>query len=369
MSRTSPRGGRRAPTDKGSKLGHVRADHNEPPYPWGEGTATGIGSMPGVDPAEAMRVIAGELPDFPHLPELPDRGPGADLTGRTAALLVDMPAEVTPRGWRLAERPGRDLSRARSMLSSDLDAMEQVLDGFRGPVKIQICGPWTLAATLELTRTLNVALFDPGAVADLTASLAEGAAAHLAQLAKRVPGARLVVQLDEPALPAVVAGAVPTASGLSRFAPVEGDTVRERLAQVLAAAGAYSVVHCCATAVPFGIIKAAGADALAFDLSQLRRGEEDDVAEAAEAGMGLLTGAVRTEPDGGNPRDTADRVLELWRRLGLPPGTAAMAAITPACGLAGASPAQAREALARCREAARILSEMTVLTTDRGRMT
>src|SRR5690348_6439055 len=121
MNRTSPRGGKPAPSDVGSKLGHVRADQNEPPYPWGPGAATGIGSMPGTDPAEAMRVIAGELPDFPHLPELPGRGPGADLTGRTAALLVDMPAEVTPRGWRLAERQGRDLARARSMLSSDLD--------------------------------------------------------------------------------------------------------------------------------------------------------------------------------------------------------------------------------------------------------
>jgi len=54
--------------------------------------------MPGTDPAEAMRVIAGELPRFPHVPELPARGPGADLTGRTAALLVDIPAEVSPRG-------------------------------------------------------------------------------------------------------------------------------------------------------------------------------------------------------------------------------------------------------------------------------
>src|ERR1700731_1225190 len=143
--------------------------------------------MPGTDPAEAMRVVAGELPDFPYLPELPDRGPGADLTGRTAALLVDMPAEVTPRGWRLAERPGRDLNRARSMLASDLDVLEEVLQDFEGPLKIQLCGPWTLAATLELTRTMNVALADPGAVADLTASLAEGAAAHAADVAKRAP--------------------------------------------------------------------------------------------------------------------------------------------------------------------------------------
>jgi hypothetical protein len=141
--------------------------------------------MPGTNPAEAMRVIAGELADFPHLPELPGRGPGADLTGRAAALLLDMPAEITPRGWRLAERPGRDLARAKSMLSSDLDVLEEVLQDFTGPVKIQLCGPWTLAATMELPRTMNMALADPGAVADLTASLAEGAAAYAADAAKR----------------------------------------------------------------------------------------------------------------------------------------------------------------------------------------
>ena len=290
--------------------------------------------MPGTNPAEAMRVVAGELPDFPHLPELPDRGPGADLTGRTAALLVDIPVEVTPRGWRLAERPGRDLARARSMLSSDLDAMEEVLDGFRGPLKIQVCGPWTLAATLELTRTLNVAIADPGAVADLTASLAEGVAAHAAELAKRLPGARLVVQFDEPALSAVAGGEVPTASGLSRIAPVEADVLRERLAQVIASTGKYTVVHSCSTAVPFGIIRAAGAGALSFDLSQLRRGDEDEVAEAAEAGLGLLTGVIPAVPAPASPgpagptgtvapgdgsaeaRQAAERVIRLWHAAG-----------------------------------------------------
>ena len=339
--------------------------------------------MPGTDPAEAMRVIAGELPGFPHLPELPDREPGADLTGRTAALLIDVPAEVTPRGWRLADRAGRDLTRARSMLSSDLDAAEEVLQGYRGPFKIQLCGPWTLAATLELPRTMNVALADQGAVADLIASLAESAAAHVAEVVKRLPGARLVVQFDEPALPSVVAGLVPTQSGLSRLAAVEADTVQEGLGRVLASTGCYTVVHCCATTVPFGIIRAAGADAVAFDLSQLRRGEEDGVAEAAEAGMGLLTGAIPAVAGGeaagsdqvggagraaagssrpgetSGARQTAERVIRLWRRLGLPLATCAeQAVVTPACGLAGATPAEAREALARCREAAGLLAEL-----------
>jgi Cobalamin-independent synthase, Catalytic domain len=369
----------------------VRDDHDGPGYPWPAGSATGIGSMPGTDPAEAMRVIAGELPDFPHVPELPERGPGADLTGRTAALLVDFPVEVTPRGWRLAERPGRDLARARSMLSSDLDVMEEVLDGFRGPVKVQLCGPWTLAATLELPRTLNVAIADPGAVADLTASLAEGAAAHAAEVAKRVPGARLVVQFDEPALAAVAGGEVPTASGLSRLRAVEADVLRERLAQVISSTHEYSVVHCCSTAVPFGIIRAAGADAVQFDLGQLRRGDEDGVAESGEAGMGLLAGAVPVSgpgpaagPDGpgragrrdvGAPgdgsaeaRQAAERVIRLWRRLGLPLATCPeQAVITPACGLAGVSPAQARAALTRCREAGSMLAELIEETGEESR--
>ena len=338
--------------------------------------------MPGTNPAEAMRVVAGELPDFPHLPELPDRGPGADLTGRTAALLVEIPVEVTARGWRLAERPGRDLARAKTMLASDLDVMEEVLDGFRGPLKVQLCGPWTLAATLELPRTLNVAIADPGAVADLTASLAEGAAAHVAEVAKRVPGAQLVVQFDEPALAAVAGGEVPTASGLSRLRAVEAEVLRERLAQVIASTGKYTVVHSCSTGVPFGIIRAAGAGGLSFDLSQLRRGEEDEVAEAAEAGLGLLTGVIPAvpAPDAGTAgptgpgdgsaeaRQAAERVIRLWRQLGLPLDTCPeQAVITPACGLAGASPGQARAALTRCREAGSMLAELIEETGEEPR--
>jgi hypothetical protein len=351
----------------------------EQSYPWQRGAATGIGSMPGTNPDEAMRVIAGELPDFPHLHELPGRGPGADITGRTAGLLVDIPVDVTPRGWRIAERPGRDLTRARSILSTDLDVLEEVLDGYQGLLKLQLCGPWTLAATLELPRTLNVAIADPGAVADLTASLAEGAAAHVADVAKRVPGAQLIVQLDEPALPAVAGGEVPTQSGLSRLAPPEEDVLRERLAQVVASTGRYTIVHCCAPAVPFGLIGLSGANGVAFDLGLLRRGEEDGVAEAAEAGHGLLIGAVATGPapapaaagtapagqrispnDGSTEaRDTADRVIRLYQRLGLPLTTLPeQAVITPACGLAGASPAQARAALTRCREAASMVPEL-----------
>ena len=336
--------------------------------------------MPGENPLEAARVVAGELPDLPHLAELPGRGPGADITGRAAALLVDLPVELAgPRGWRIAERPGRDVRRARSMLSSDLDAMEEVLDGYEGLVKIQLAGPWTLAATIEQPRSLNPALADPGLVADLTSSLAEGVAAHVADVTKRVPTASLLVQLDEPALPGVLHGAVPTPSGLSRVRAVEDEVARERLHEVLAATGKYTIVHCCGHDVPFGIIVSAGADAVSFDPSQLRRGDFDGFAQAVEAGAGMLIGALpttgpqETVPEGHDgarrsgrdprtrptPTDTARIVRDLWRKMDLPAAECApQVVITPACGLAGASPKQARDALRWCREAARVLPEM-----------
>jgi hypothetical protein len=207
----------------------------------------------------------------------------------------------------------------------------------------------------------------------------------VAELAKRVPGARIAVQFDEPALPAVAGGEVPTASGLSRLRPVEAEVLRERLAQVITATGCYTVVHSCAAGVPFGLIRTAGADAISFDLSQLRRAEGDAIGEAAEAGLGLLIGAVPAVPDPdpgtggpGGPapvrgpvgtltpgdgsaeaRQAAERVIRLWHRLGLPLATCPeQAVITPACGLAGASPAQARAALTRCREAGSMLAEL-----------
>ena len=331
--------------------------------------------MPGTDHAEAMRIILGELPDLPHLAELPARGAGADLTGRAAALLVDLPVETTPAGWRFASRPGRDLSRARSLLTADLDRLAEATEGYRGPLKIQICGPWTLAATIELARTQDPALADPGAVADLTDSLAEGIRGHLEQVRKRVPDAQILLQLDEPALPTVLAGGVPTASGLNRLAAPEPADAQARLGAVCRGVTAFTLVHCCAARVPFGMIKAVGADAVSFDLSRLRRGEEDSLAEVAEAGLGILAGVIPATPQPTaeragtwglpEPRVSAARVTGLWREMGWPTGSGAGPAgvgaqvvLTPACGLAGSPPGYARAALAHCRQAAALLPEL-----------
>src|SRR3954454_22944694 len=184
------------------------------------GVATGVGSMPGEDIDAALGVVVEALPDLPHLPELPARGAGSDMVGRTAAQLVDLHVDLQPAGWRLVGRPGLDEMRAQDRLDRDLDALVPALPGYDGVFKVQLAGPWTMAATLELSRG-GRAVSDPGATRDLAASLAEAARDHLADVARRLRAARLVLQLDEPSLPAVLAGSVPTESGFGRVAAVE----------------------------------------------------------------------------------------------------------------------------------------------------
>jgi methionine synthase II (cobalamin-independent) len=328
-------------------------------WPWPAGAATGIGSLPGTDIAEAQRISLGELPALPHLPELPARGPGADLIGRTAGLLVDLPVELYAARWRVAARTGRDLRRAHDLLERDLDQMTEQAEEFAGTFKIQVAGPFTLAADLDLPIGGRM-LRDPGAVRDLTSSLAEGLRTHVADVRRRLPRATVLLQLDEPSLPAVLAGRVPTESGFSAYRPVETATATEALRTVVAAAETPVVVHCCAPDVPLDLIRSCGAVAVALDLDLV--GDLDPLGEAIDAGLGLLAGAAPAlpPPAGRAPSSAqvADRVRQLWDRLGFPrPRLAEQVVVTPACGLAGATPEYARQLLAACRDAGRRLHE------------
>ena len=322
------------------------------PIPWGP--ASGIGSLPGTDPAEAVRLVVGELPNFAHLPELPARGPGADLIGRSAAFLVDLSFDLTPAGWRLVPRPGIDQRRAKEFLARDLDALHDVAAGWAGPFKVQVGGPWTLAAGLERTRG-DRAVVDAGARRDLAQSLAEGITAHVAAVAARLPGAQVVVQLDEPSVPAVLQGGLPTVSGFGKLAAVEAPVVEQELAAVVAALPGPVVLHCCAPRAPLALFRAAGADALSFDLGLVQ--DLDAVGTAIEAGIHLLPGVVPgTDTDLPAAKATASRVRAWWRELGFPvDDLAAAVTLTPSCGLAGATPAYARTAMAHVREAAKYL--------------
>ncbi|MFG3020688.1 methionine synthase [Streptomyces sp. NPDC048254] len=323
------------------------------------GPATGVGSLPGTDAREAAKAATGSFEDFPFLPELPARGPGADMIGRTAGLLVELYARVEPSGWRLGDRPGRDTRRAVSWLGEDLDALEEFTQDYEGPLKVQAVGPWTLAAALELRNGESV-LSDPGACRDLAASLGEGLRLHLAEVGRRIPGARLVLQLDEPSLTAVLRGQVRTASGYRTHRAVDRQVVESTLRDVIGShTGGPVAVHSCAPDVPFALLRRAGAAAVSFDFSLLTERDEDAIGEAVEGGTQLFVGVVPgTDTALSDPAGSVMGVRTLWRRLGLQPGLLAEAVtVTPSCGLAGASPAYARQALAHCVRAARSLAD------------
>ncbi|MFG2056600.1 methionine synthase [Micromonospora sp. NPDC048930] len=332
---------------------------NDQRWPWPAGAATGIGSLPGTDIAEAQRIVLGELPALPHLAELPARGPGADLIGRTGGLLVELPVELYAARWRIAPRPGKDLRRARDLMERDLDQLAEQAEEYAGPVKVQAAGPFTLAASLELPIGGRL-LRDPGAVRDLAGSLAEGLRGHVAAVARRLPRASVLLQLDEPALPAVLAGRVPTESGFGTHRAVESGVAGALLGGVIEAAGVPTVVHCCAPDVPLELIRGAGAVGVALDLGLVT--DLDPLGEAIDAGLGLLAGAAPALPPPAGRAPTsaqvADRVRQLWDQLGFPRRQLAeQVVVTPACGLAGATPAYARAVLTACRDAGRRLYE------------
>jgi len=331
-----------------------------PDFPWPSGAATGIGSLPGTDIAEAQRLVMGELPDLPHLAELPNRGPGSDMVGRTAGLLAELPVQLYVGRWQMAPRPGKDQRHIADLLERDLDQLSEQADRFAGTIKVQAAGPWTLAANLELPIGGRM-LRDAGAVRHLTESLAEGLRRHVADLRKRLPLASVLLQLDEPSLPAVLAGHIPTESGLSAYKAVDGPDAATGLRTIVDAVGVPVIVHCCAPDVPLQVFRDAGAAAATLDLSLIK--DLDPLGEALEAGLGLFAGAASTRPpaDGRalTSAQVAERVRKLWSRLGFPAARLPQqVVITPACGLAGASQPYVREVLKACRDAGRRLAEV-----------
>jgi hypothetical protein len=340
----------------------VSSSEGKHAVPWPTGAPTGVGSMPGTDPLEVATVVVGELPEFPHLPELPARGLGADMIGRTAGLLVDLAVEAVPSGYRVTAKPGRDHRRAVDLLRRDLDAFEEAVDraGVRpAVVKVQVAGPWTLTSEIELARGHRV-LTDSGALREFTESLCEGLTAHVAEVSRRCGDVPVVVQLDEPSLPSVLAGALSTPSGFGTVSAVpepEASTLLGRVVQAArAATGCPVVAHCCARRPPVALLREAGADAIGLDATTLDGAPAalaDEIGEAWDAGTVLFLGLIPGTPPSRalTLADAAAPALRLVDRLGFNRSMLAGRAVaTPCCGLAGATTDWSRRALEILRD-------------------
>lgn len=323
------------------------------------GIATGVGSWPGTDAREAAATIVGELPDLAHLPELPGRGAGSDMVGRASALLVDMPFDSTTRGYRLGPRPGAIARRAFDLLRTDLDALEEAWEatgssGTGRVVKVQAIGPLTLAAQVELANGHRI-LTDPGAVRDLSESLAEGLATHVAEVGTRL-GAQVVVQLDEPLVQAVLDGSLRGPSVLNTVRAVPAPEAQHILDTVITAQPGPVLIHSCASPPPLAFLRGSQAAAVGFDLATIGVRDLDSIGELLDSGKYLALGLVPTEAPGTPPtwQQLAEPGVRLVDRLGFGRRTLAdRILVTPACGLAAADLAWARRALDLTAEIAR----------------
>lgn len=293
---------------------------------------------------------------LPYLPELPSRGPGSDIIGRSAALLADLAVDLQPSGWRFTDRPGRDQGRARSFWRQDLDELAEAYDGYAGPLKVQVAGPWTLAASIELNRGER-SVTDEGARRDVVSSLAEGVRQHVAEVRRLVPGAVLTLQVDEPSVLSVLRGELPTASGYGRVRAVDRAEVADGIRRVRQAHDGDVVLHSCHPSAPVDLLASTGVTALALDLTDSSPQRWESIAAAVESGTRLWAGVVPTTAPASSAeavRVATATVVEGFARVGLPMSALADVTVTPTCGLPGLTPRGAvdvsRVAVATARE-------------------
>ncbi|MGZ6777400.1 MAG: methionine synthase [Mycobacterium sp.] len=324
---------------------------------------TGIGSWPGTSARDAAEIVVGELHRLPHLVELPARGIGADLVGRAAALLVDISIDTVPRGYRIAAGRSAVTRRAVSLLAEDIDALEEAWEkaGLRGAqrtVKVQAVGPVTLAAQLELTNG-HRAITDRGAIRDLARSLAEGVAAHRAEVARRLE-CPVVVQFDEPLLPAALAGRLTGVTSLTPVHPIDEPVATALLDDCVSTVGGEVALHSCASGLPWPVLQRSTFTAVSFDLSTLTVDDVDGVGEFIESGRTVMLGVIPAAVPERRPsaEEVAGSVVDFTDRLGFPRALLPdRIGVTPACGLANATQQWARTAIELAQKAADAIAD------------
>ncbi|MDO5287029.1 MAG: methionine synthase [Actinomycetia bacterium] len=316
---------------------------------------TGIGSWPGDRVPDAVRQVL-ELWDLPFLPELPGRGPAAEMVGRSLALLPEPSFELGRSGWRVSGRPGRDQRRAAALLRADLDQLAEAAAGYTGRLVVSLAGPWTLMSCVDLPRGGKV-LGDPGARRDLVVATTEAVDELVGTVARLVPGAEVCAKLDEPALGAVLAGSVPTESGLYRHPPLPVDEVRAGLRELVARRPEL-VVHSCAP-VPVGLLSQCRVATVALDAALAGSLTCTEVGEHLDRGGSLWLGIVPTGPGAAVPSvaEVTARTLAWLRPLELGERLLGRLWLTPACGLAGFSVPDAQAVAQVLRQAAKAVTD------------
>jgi methionine synthase II (cobalamin-independent) len=163
------------------------------------------------------------------------------------------------------------------------------------------------------------------------------------------------VQFDEPSLPAAVAGRLTGVTTLSPVAAIDETLATTLLDTCAAAAGAEVSVHSCATALPWKVLQRSNISAVSVDAGTLEAADLDAIAEFVESGRVVVLGVVSSNTPTRLPavEEVAAAVVAITDRLGFSRSVLRdRIGITPACGLAAATPQWARTAIGLARRAA-----------------
>ena len=313
----------------------------------------GLGELPGASIIAAADIVAGETGDLRQLPILPARG--VDVVGLTTGILPGINVDAGPRSWVLSARPQLRTRRMWDRVEADLDQCEQAWGTRIDAVKIQVAGPWTLSASIELSNG-HRALTDTGALRDLTESLIAGIRDYSADVRARFD-TEVYVQLDEPLLVQVRDGSLPGTSQFDEIPSINDAELGERLAGVIERA---EVRYLNQTGYPplWKVAQVAGVETCQITLDTVRGSEQyDGMGHALAAGMRVGLGMTRAGDDR-DPRHLAVNVAHMWDELGLDRTLLTHAVdVHPRGGLANCTLLDAAAALRTARKVAEMLGK------------
>ena len=320
------------------------------------GLSTAVGSLPHVDPRAAAELSLRCNPGLPAIPSLPMRSPWETMLGQAVAGLP---------GVTVGDRGGVQLVHGGpatdAVPETDLDheafrslrTFLEVARGHDGPVKWQVTGPVTLGLGL-----LHAGLPTDAAFALGERSVQARVATLAAAIAEALPAAPQVVFLDEPGLTGVAHPGFPLEP--ERAVALVGSCVAT--AESFARTG----VHCCGS-TDWSLVEQTGASILSLPADHSAVRFAGTLAEFMLRGGRIAWGAVPTD---GPRAGTADRH---WRALAAvwcelvragcdPVRLRTQAIITPECGLAPHTTAQAEQVLALTQEIADRVLDQAVAT-------
>lgn len=312
------------------------------------GAVTGIGSLPLMSPASAIRTVAEYSAEIPFWPQLPQLSEQESIIGQGLSIVADH-IEPCREGYGYQVKDGhidsvlevlhRSTGELTTGNAAGFSAFDQALssDTFESAIAVkgQIEGPITLAAYLfHKGRSFGA---DPHLFAAIAFHVSQMVCWQIERL--NTAGLPVLLFVDEPALclEATAANFVSEEKMLDALSAILEDA---------RARGAYAGLHCCA-ARPFERMRHVRPDILSFDAYEgldLFFADSHALDFVHKGGL-VAYGIVPTRP-GVNAVDSAKislRWLQAVSQAGDPQEFAQRAMITATCGLGRLTPCSVSE--------------------------